>query len=96
MIPKEVSPKKPPKRRLGSSSTPRKVPQVRALHLLKPYKAADVEEGEKEFGEEGGGEGEEEGRMPIVLELPVDMQGYRIIDSRGPAGINNAVSLFCL
>lgn len=52
--------------------------------------------GDKESGEEGDGDGEGEeggeGRRPIVPEIPVDVQGYRIIDSRGPDGINNAVS----
>ena len=65
---------------------------------MKPYKSSEIYAGDKEFVEEGEGEGEGEGedivggRRPIAPELPVDVQGYRIIDSRGPEGINNAVS----
>ena len=87
----------PQKRRSHTSAQSRsgKVPQVRAVRLLKPYRASDEEDGEREFGEEGDGMVEGGERVPIVLELPVDMQGYRIIDSRGPDGINNAVSRKC-
>ena len=55
------------------------------------------EGGEEEEKEEGGGEGEvEEGGgegegAPIVFEMPIEMQGYRVIDQSGPGGINNAV-----
>ena len=86
------------KRRSPTSAQSRsgKVPQVRAVRLLKPYRASDEEDGEREFGEEGDGMVEGGKRVPIVLELPVDMQGYRIIDSRGPDGMNNAVRGKCI
>ena len=72
----------------------------------KAFRLEDVElEEEEEEGEgeregecegEGGeeeGEGDRDGeRVPIVLELPIDVQGYRIIDSFGPHGVNNSVS----
>ena len=95
LLPKEVQPsKKTVKKRSksASSSSTHKVPKIKHLRLLKPYKAPDINE--REFGEEEeADEGEEgEGRVPVLLEVPVDMQGYRIIDSRGPAGINNSVS----
>lgn len=61
---------------------------------MKPYQSSEIYMDDKDFVEEGEGEGEDiaEGRRPIAAEVPVDIQGYRIIDSRGPEGINNAVS----
>ena len=66
-----------------------KVPTLRHLRLLKPYVAPD----EVEAGEEEEGEGEGPG-VPLIAEMPIDMQGYRIIDGRGPEGINNSVSVY--
>ena len=57
----------------------------------------EEEEGKEGFGEdeeeeEGEGEGVGGRRAPIVLELPLCIQGYQLIDSKGPDGINNSVS----
>ena len=69
-----------------------KVSKVWHLRLLKPFTVTEEEEevgGEGEREEEGGGE--ECAATPIVFEMPIDMQGYRVIDKSGPRGINNSV-----
>lgn len=71
-----------------SSSSKTKASKVWHLRLLKPYTAVEGEEGgEEEREEERGCSGES-----VVFEVPIEMQGYRIIDRSGPQGINNAVS----
>ena len=83
---------KPPTITKTKPVTGGKVPKVWYLRLLKPFTATEEE------GEEGGGEGErgegggeECAATPIVFEMPIDMQGYRVIDKSGPRGINNSV-----
>ena len=94
LIAKESASKKSKKTLQNSSpsaSSGGKIPKIHHLKLLKPYRAQDIEVEEKEEGEFGEGE---DGRKatPVVFEMPIDMQGYHVIDKRGPQGLNNSVS----
>ena len=40
--------------------------------------------------------GEVEGGAEVTAELPLVMQAYRLIDSKGPEGIPNAVSTYAM
>ena len=77
-----------------SKHSPTSTSKIRHLRLLKPFILDEKEDEGKEEEErenERGGEGESVRREPLLFEVPIEIQGYRIIDNAGPQGINNAV-----
>ena len=77
--------------------------RLKGYQLLRPYseppedaEGAELDAEGEELEEEGEEEEEEEEKVgdmvwPLVSELPLEVQGYRLVESFGPEGINASV-----